>query len=125
MAVPADVNDHGVVLLVTYGAERLLFQADAGLPVEARLAGRVGRVDVLKVGHHGSRSASSEAWLEELAPTTAVISVGAHNRYGHPAPDVVERLQRLGIAVLRTDQLGTITFASDGTHATFDVRDDH
>jgi competence protein ComEC len=125
MAVPADVNDHGVVLLVTYGAERLLFQADAGLPVEARLAGRVGRVDVLKVGHHGSRTASSEAWLEELAPGTAVISVGARNRYGHPAPEVVARLQRLGITVLRTDQLGTITFASDGQHATFDVRDDH
>jgi competence protein ComEC len=125
MAEPADVNDHGIVLLVTYGRERLLFQADAGLPVEARLAGRVGRVDVLKVGHHGSRSASSESWLEELSPGTAVISVGARNRYGHPAPEVVERLRRLGITVLRTDQLGTITFASDGQHATFNIRDDH
>jgi competence protein ComEC len=89
--------------------------------VEQRLAGTVGHVDLLKVGHHGSRSASSEAWLEELAPPVAVISVGAKNRYGHPAPEVLERLSRLGIRVLRTDQLGTITFTSDGHDATRDV----
>src|SRR5207244_1147101 len=54
LRLPLDVNDHGVVLRVRYGAVRLLFQADAGLPVEGRLAGKVGRVDLLKVGHHGS-----------------------------------------------------------------------
>lgn len=116
MGTPADVNDHGVVVLVTYGATRILFQADAGVPVEQRLAGSVGHVDVLKVGHHGSRSASSERWLDELSPPVAVISVGAHNRYGHPAPEVLQRLARRGIAVLRTDQRGTITFTSDGHH---------
>ena len=121
MGVPVDVNDHGVVVLVTYGATRVLFQADAGVPVEERLAGTVGRVDLLKVGHHGSRSASSEEWLTELAPPVAVISVGAHNRYGHPAPEVLERLRRRGIIVLRTDQRGTITFTSDGHHAPRDV----
>src|SRR6266571_1753320 len=66
LALPLDVNEHGVVLRVTFGAVRLLFQADAGLSVEGRLAGRVGPVEVLKVGHHGSRSATSEAWLAEL-----------------------------------------------------------
>src|SRR5439155_10213222 len=60
LALPLDVNEHGVVLRVTYGAVRLLLQADAGLPVEARLAGRVGPVELLKVGHHGSRSATSD-----------------------------------------------------------------
>ena len=60
-----------------------------------------------------------------VRPSGSVISVGARNRYGHPAPEVVERLRRLGITVLRTDQLGTITFASDGQHATFNIRDDH
>ena len=114
MTVPVDVNEHGVVVLVTYGSTRVLFQADAGIPVEARLAGTVGPVDLLKVGHHGSRSASSEAWLDELRPRVAVISVGAHNRYGHPAPEVLARLARRGIRVLRTDQRGTITFTSDG-----------
>ena len=121
MAVPVDVNDHGVVALVTYGTTRLLFQADAGIPVEARLAGTVGPVNLLKVGHHGSRSASSEAWLDELRPPVAVISVGAHNRYGHPAPEVLARLARRGIRVLRTDQRGTITFTSDGHDELRDV----
>ena len=121
-ALPEDVNEHGVVLLVTYGSTRLLFQADAGLPVEARLAGRVGHVDVLKVGHHGSRSATSDAWLEELAPQAAVISVGAHNTYGHPAPEVVARLLHHHIMTLRTDQLGTITYTTDGHSGQFRFR---
>jgi competence protein ComEC len=114
-AQPLDVNEHGVVLRVTYGDVRLLFQADAGLPVEAHLAGRVGTVELLKVGHHGSRSATSDAWLDELAPHEAVISVGRHNTYGHPTPEVVARLARHGIAILRTDRDGTITFKTDGT----------
>src|SRR6266481_1717361 len=114
MRLPLDVNDHGVVLRVRYGGMRLLFQADAGLPVEGRLAGKVGRVDLLKVGHHGSRTATSDEWLDELAPREAVISVGRNNHYGHPAPEVLERLARHGITVFRTDRSGTITFSTDG-----------
>ncbi len=121
LALPMDVNEHGVVLRVTFGRVRLLFAADAGLPVEARLMGRAGPVEVLKVGHHGSRSATSDAWLDELRPHEAVISVGARNHYGHPAPEVLERLRRHGIAVLRTDQAGTITFSTDGQRAFIDV----
>jgi competence protein ComEC len=123
LRLPLDVNEHGVVLRVSYGAEVLLFQADAGLPVEARLAGRVGRVELLKVGHHGSRTATSDAWLDELAPREAVISVGRRNRYGHPTPEVLGRLARHGIAVLRTDERGTITFSTDGHGAR--LRSDH
>ena len=119
---PVDVNEHGVVLLVTYGSTRLLFQADAGLPVEAHLAGRVGHVDVLKVGHHGSRTATSDAWLDELTPGEAVISVGAHNTYGHPAPEVVARLLQHHVLTFRTDQLGTITFTTDGHRGQFEFR---
>ena len=121
IATPIDVNEHGVVLLVTYGATRIVLMADAGLPVEARLAGTVGPVDLLKVGHHGSRSATGEAWLDELHPVLAVISVGARNNYGHPAPEVVERLARHGIAVLRTDRGGTITYRTDGHRAITDL----
>jgi competence protein ComEC len=117
LRLPIDVNEHGVVLLVSYGDERLLFQADAGLPVEAYLAGRVGRVELLKVGHHGSRSATSDAWLDELAPREAVISVGRRNRYGHPTAEVLGRLAQHGITVLRTDERGTITFSTDGHDA--------
>src|SRR3989454_63744 len=113
LRMPLDVNDHGVVLRVRYGAVRLLFQADAGLPVEGRLAGTVGPVDLLKVGHHGSRTATSDEWLDELGPREAVISVGRNN-YGHPAPEVVERLARHGVTIHRTDWSGTITFSTDG-----------
>ena len=114
LRLPLDVNEHGVVLRVRYGAVRVLFQADAGLPVEGRLAGTVGRVELLKVGHHGSKTATSDEWLDELAPREAVISVGRNNHYGHPAPEVLERLARHGVTVFRTDRSGTITFSTDG-----------
>ncbi|MGE5761711.1 MAG: DNA internalization-related competence protein ComEC/Rec2 [Gemmatimonadota bacterium] len=120
-----DVNEQSVVLLVTYGATRLLFMGDAGVPVEERLARQVGHVDLLKVGHHGSRTATSDGWLSELAPAEAVISVGAHNTYGHPAPEVLARLLQHHVTTLRTDQLGTITFTTDGHRALIDFRRHH
>ena len=118
-----DINEESVVLLVTNGTTRLLLAGDAGRPTEAHIAGTVGHVTLLKVGHHGSRGATSDHWLDELRPEDAVISVGAHNRYGHPAPEVVARLKARGITVLRTDERGTITFtvSSQGTSALTDV----
>lgn len=110
----ADLNEDSAILLVEYGGFRALFPGDAGLVAEARLRGRVGRVDVLKVGHHGSRSATGEAWVSELAPTVAVISAGAGNRYGHPHPETLARLARHGIGTWRTDQAGTIRVTTDG-----------
>jgi competence protein ComEC len=120
-----DPNEESVVLLVTHGATRVLFMGDAGAPVEGQLVGRVGRVDVLKVGHHGSLTATSDAWLAEVAPRQAVISVGASNSYGHPAPEVLERLGRHHVETLRTDRLGTITFTSDGQRGQLDFRRHH
>jgi len=119
-----DINEQSLVLLVTYGATRLLLAGDAGLPTEAHLAGRIGRVSVLKVGHHGSRWATSDRWLDELRPVEAVISVGARNRYGHPAPEALARLRAHGVTVYRTDEVGTITFSatSHGTLTITDVR---
>jgi len=118
-----DINEESVVLLVTYGGTRLLLPGDAGIPTEGQLAGHVGRVTLLKVGHHGSRGATSNRWLDELQPVEAVISVGPKNRYGHPAPETLERLRKHGVTVLRTDQRGTITFtvSSHGTLAIADV----
>src|SRR2546423_1117622 len=95
-----DINEESVVLLVTYGTTRLLFAGDAGVPTEAHLAGHVGRVTLLKVGHHGSRGATSDRWLDELQPVEAVISVGAKNRYGHPAAETLARLRGHGVTVL-------------------------
>jgi len=124
VAAQADINEESVVLLVTYGTARLLFAGDAGAPTETYLAGRVGRVSLLKVGHHGSRGATSDRWLDELQPADAVISVGAKNRYGHPAPETLARLRAHDVTVLRTDERGTITLtvSSHGTLAITDVR---
>ncbi len=119
-----DINEESVVLLVSFGGTRLLLAGDAGVPTEAHLAGQVGPVTLLKVGHHGSRGATSDRWLDELHPAEAVISVGAKNRYGHPAPETLARLRGHGVTVLRTDEQGTITFtvSSHGTLAITDVR---
>ncbi len=117
-----DLNEDSVVLLVEYGGFRALFPGDGGLHAESRLAGRVGTVDLLKVGHHGSRSATGEGWLAELLPHAAVISLGRGNRYGHPHAEVIERLSRHGIGVWRTDQLGTITVTTDGRTFTIEGR---
>jgi competence protein ComEC len=108
-----DVNEGSAILRVDYGAFSALFPGDAGFRAEARLNRRVGAVDVLKVGHHGSRGSTSEAWLAELAPRVAVISVG-RNTYGHPAPDVLERLAARRIEVWRTDTDGSVTIRTNG-----------
>jgi competence protein ComEC len=116
-----DPNEESIVLLVEYAGCRLVFMGDAGEPVERRLANRVGDIDLLKVGHHGSRTASTTAWLAELQPETAVISVARRNRYGHPAPQTLERLAAAGARVLRTDQSGTLTWRTDQICAHSDV----
>jgi competence protein ComEC len=108
-----DVNEDSVVLLVEYGAFRALFAGDAGFPAESLLHGRVGPVALLKVGHHGSRGSSGGAWLEELHPRAAVVSVGV-NPYGHPAAAALGRLAAAGVQVWRTDQQGTVTVTTDG-----------
>jgi len=108
-----DLNEDSLVLLVEYGRFRVLFTGDAGFPAEDRLRGRVGRVDVLKAGHHGSRSATGQAWLEELRPAAVVVSVGRNN-YGHPNPGTVARIGAAGAALWRTDRQGTVTVRTDG-----------
>ena len=103
-----DLNDDSVVLLVRYGAFEAVLAGDLGVRAESLLAGKVGRVDLLKVGHHGSAGSSGAPWLRELDPKAAVVSVG-NNRYGHPAPSALRRLAEAGAAVWRTDRDGTIS----------------
>jgi len=117
-----DLNENSIVLLVEYRAFRAVLAGDAGLPAEASLAGRVGKVDLLKVGHHGSRGATGAGWLAELHPEAAVISVGAGNRYGHPAPEALARLAAAGVETFRTDQDGTIEVRTDGRAMTIHSR---
>jgi len=108
-----DLNEDSLVLLVEYGRFRALFAGDAGLPAEGWLQGRVGRVALLKVGHHGSRGASGNAWLDELRPVAAVVSVG-RNTYGHPSPEALARLRAHGASLWRTDRDGDVHVATDG-----------
>jgi competence protein ComEC len=110
-----DVNEDSVVLLVEYGQFQALFTGDAGFPVEAALRSSVGPVDLLKVGHHGSRGSTGGEWLDSLRPLAAVISVG-RNDYGHPSPETLDRLEHRRVPVLRTDQDGTISVRTDGTN---------
>jgi len=109
-----EANENSVVLTVEYGAFRAVFGGDAGWPMEQRRAAAIGDVTMLKVGHHGSRSASSDLWLGDLKPEVCVIEVGARNRYGHPDPGVVARLMHRGCTVWRTDRAGDVRVTTDG-----------
>lgn len=116
-----DVNEDSVVLLVEYGEFQAVFAGDAGFPAESAMAGRLRRVDLLKVGHHGSRYSTGDAWLDALRPSVAVISLG-RNDYGHPAPATLERLRVHGVAVHRTDREGSVTVVTDGIRMTVTSR---
>ena len=109
-------NDDSLVLELTYGRHRALLTGDAEKPIESELvaSGLLRPVTLLKVGHHGSKTSSSEAFLEELKPQFAVISDGYRNQFHHPHPTVLERLTEHHAAILRTDTQGLITFRTDG-----------
>ena len=109
-----DLNEDSEVLLVRYGEFEALLAGDAGLPAERDLAGQVGDVEVLKVGHHGSAGASGVAWLAELRPEVAVVSVGRGNRYHHPSAEALGRLGGAGVEVWRTDEQGSVQVWTDG-----------
>lgn len=109
-----DVNEDSVVLLVEYGAFQALFTGDVGFRAEAALQPQMAAVELLKVGHHGSRGSTGDAWLTALRPRASVISAGKMNRYGHPAPEALARLAAHRSAVWRTDEEGTITVTTDG-----------
>ncbi len=104
-----DLNEDSVVLKVEYGAFQALFPGDAGLLAEEDIQSRYGPVDLLKVGHHGSHGATGSAFLSETHPAAAVVSVGAHNTYGHPSPETLHRLEQAGVDVWRTDLDGSVT----------------
>lgn len=109
-------NDSGIVSHLSYGINSFLFTADVTEKVETQMLDRSVNLssDVLKIGHHGSKYSSSEPFLAAVSPRFAAISVGAKNSYGHPTPEVLQRLQNFGITTLRTDRDGDIIFLSDG-----------
>lgn len=105
-----NLNERSVVLLLLEDKQKILLMGDGGDQAEKGLllSGELPDVDILKVGHHGSKYASTLEFLRTVKPELAVISVGAKNTYGHPTAETLGRLQQVGAEVKRTDELGTI-----------------
>jgi competence protein ComEC len=107
-----DPNQISAVLRVSFGEFSLLLTGDAGAEVEAILLARHGSAlesDVLKLGHHGSTTSSSDAFLDAVKPALAVVSAGRRNGYGHPSPAILTAVAARDIDLARTDQDGTVT----------------
>ena len=115
-----DTNDTSLVLRIDYGQTSFLLTGDMESDAEKDLveSGANLDVDVLQVGHHGSETSTSYVFLNEVLPEMGVISVGTGNSYGHPHEAALSRLRDAGVDVYRTDLMGTITIASDGTNYT-------
>jgi beta-lactamase superfamily II metal-dependent hydrolase len=105
-----DVNENSVVVMLVYRDFRMLFMGDAGFQAEQRLldSGVDLHADVLKVGHHGSAYSSAPSFVTAVQPRFAIISVGRHNLFGHPATTTLAALRRAGATVYRTDLCGAI-----------------
>jgi competence protein ComEC len=111
----ASENERGVTILLSGGDFSALIMGDASTETELRLMEYTDLpdVDVLFVGHHGSKTSTSDRFLTDITPELAVISVSADNSYGHPASETLERLEQRGIAVCRTDKIGRVTLRSN------------
>ncbi|CFX86268.1 Beta-lactamase-like [Syntrophomonas zehnderi OL-4] len=111
-----NLNDFSAVIKLDYGQQSFLFCGDATETAELDMlaAGYNLQSDIIKIGHHGSISSSSRRFLKSVAPVYAVISCGQDNAYGHPHKEVLARLKKADINVLRTDKQGTIVVFADG-----------
>ena len=103
-------NDNSSVIYTELNNYKFLFMGDAGIEVEEELLEKYNLqdIDVLKVGHHGSKTSSSKEFIDEINPKYSIISVGKNNRYGHPNKEVLENLKESKI--YRTDEDGSIMF---------------
>ena len=116
----SELNNHSAVIKLTFRDSSFLFAGDAEALSEGDITANV-LSDVLKVGHHGSNTSTSESFLYKVQPIFAVISVGSNNSYGLPADEVLSRLDDLGVYVFRTDIQGTIISTSDGDIISFNT----
>lgn len=112
-----DLNEYSLVAKLTVGGKSFLFTGDSSEQAEADMieAGEDLKADVLKIGHHGSSTATTEAFLQAVNPQVAVISCGKDNSYGHPHEETMQRLQEKAMTIYRTDEDGTILATCDGT----------
>lgn len=117
-----DLNNCSAVIKITFGATSFLLTGDAEAESEGQMLSKGFdlKADVLKVGHHGSSSSTTPAFLKAVGPKYAVISVGKENSYGHPAPETLAKLANAGVQIFRTDEAGTIIATSNGKTIKFD-----
>jgi len=111
-----NANDSSIVIKLTYGLTSFLFTGDAGYSAEDEMIANFGRglkSTILKAGHHGAKTSTSSSFLNYVRPKLTIISVGP-NSYGHPFPEVLNRLQGIGTRIYRTDKRGHITITTDG-----------
>jgi competence protein ComEC len=110
-----DVDDTSIVARLIFGDDSFLFTGDASQSVEKQLVGKGIFIesDILKVGHHGSKTSSSQGFIEKVSPEIAVISVGKDNKYGHPNLETLDTLAKYGIRIFRTDEQGDIKIISN------------
>jgi competence protein ComEC len=118
----SDLNSNSVVARVTHGKRCFLFTGDSEEPTERMLVQKgLEQCDVLKVAHHGSGHSSTTSFLNAVKPSLALISCGVGNRYKHPRAEALERIERAGATIYRTDQSGTIRVRSDGKNLAVDL----
>src|SRR5262249_28237696 len=111
---PKRENDDSLVLLITHSETSALMAGDLVKRLEKLVVAESPHADLLKVAHHGSATSTIPEFLAAVQPKVAVISAGYHNSFGHPRPEVLERLQGANVSTYRTDMLGIVTFLLDG-----------
>ncbi|MBW9153043.1 ComEC/Rec2 family competence protein [Clostridium estertheticum] len=118
-----DLNNFSIVIRLTFGNNSFIFDGDAEGASENEMLSKGIDIsaDVLKVGHHGSSSSTTQAFLDKVNPKYAIISVGKDNSYGHPHKSTMDKLKAKGVKVYRTDESGTIVATSDGKNITFNT----
>lgn len=113
----SNLNNMSIVTKIKYGGSSILLAGDAEEPDEKIMVRRYGsflRSDILKAGHHGSKTSSSAEFLSVVEPKDVIISVGRKNKFNHPSSEVVSRIEKTGIRIHRTDRSGAIMMRSDG-----------
>ena len=108
-----EANDESLVLSLNFMGKKFLFMGDASVKTEEKILENYNvDCDILKVGHHGSNTSTSEKFLKAASPDEAIISCGAKNKYGHPSEEIIERLKKYNVKIRRTDEEGTICYFS-------------
>lgn len=109
-----DINNNSIVLSLSYGEIDFLFMGDAERQAESSMLNLLSDIEILKVGHHGSRSSSSLEFLDIIKPDIAIYMAGEGNRYGHPHKETIDALNKVGAKIYGTDTSGTIRTSTEG-----------